>query len=54
MEALPVTRAAELRARILAGEKIPLEELREFIIASQTALEGQKKTREKPSDVEFF
>lgn len=46
--------ALDLRRRMLAGEKIPLSELKEFILASNSTLEGQRKQREKPTDVEFF
>jgi predicted nucleotidyltransferase len=50
----PSQQAASLRARILAGESVPLDELKEFIITSNTSLEIQRKTRDKPSDVDFF
>jgi hypothetical protein len=43
-----------LRQRMLAGEKIPLDELRAFILSSNGSLQEQRKQREKPTDVEFF
>lgn len=58
METRPLTpsqlEALSLRQRMLAGEKIPLDELRSFILSSTGTLEGQRKQREKPTDVEFF
>jgi len=48
-------KATQLSQRILSGEKIPLEELREFIIAANTKLTGdQKKKDTPPKDVDFF
>jgi hypothetical protein len=47
-------KALDLQRRMAAGENIPLSELREFILFSNQTLEGQRKQREKPTDVEFF
>ena len=40
-----------------AGEKIPIEDLRAFILAADSDLSAQRKKenlKEKASDVEFF
>jgi len=52
-------RALDLRTRLANGEKIPLSELQAFILSSETDLRNIKaeikaKTKEKPSDVDFF
>jgi len=50
-------KALELRTRMQAGEKIPIEDLRAFILAADSDLSAQRKKenlKEKASDVEFF
>lgn len=55
METLPLTPSAEdLKRRILGGENVPLEDLKEFILGSYVSLEKDRKVREKPADVDFF
>lgn len=51
----------DLKARILSGEKIPLNELRAFILAAEADLSDKRTKRnapepkaEKPKDVDFF
>lgn len=47
----------DLKSRILSGERIPLEELRAFILAAESDLTTERKKRnsgEKPKDVDFF
>ena len=50
------TSATLLRLRITNGEKIPLEELRAFLISANKDLGVEKKKRnvDKPTDVDFF
>jgi hypothetical protein len=51
---LPLT-AAELTRRILAGEKIPLAELKDFILAAHADTKADRKAKDKgEKDVEFF
>ena len=47
--------ALELSARIIAGEKVPLDELREFILASHLEIKGERKKKESgEKDVSSF
>jgi hypothetical protein len=49
--------ALEIKARILAGETIPLAELQAFILSADADLSttrAKKNTVEKRSDVDFF
>lgn len=49
--------ALEMKARILSGEKIPIEEIRAFILKADFDLETTRiktATKEKISDVDFF
>lgn len=49
--------ALEMKARILSGEKIPIEEIRNFILKADFDLETTRiksATKEKISDVDFF
>ena len=56
--AAPLTPAQQtalaLKSRILAGEKVPLDELKEFILLANSNLTSQRKEAQKPSDVDFF
>lgn len=57
METRPLTpalAAEDLKRRILSGESVPLDELKTFILFSNNSLQEQRKSREKPTDVEFF
>lgn len=51
-----IQEAQTLKARIHAGEKIPLEELKAFILKANSSLSTQRKSKETPkdSDVDFF
>lgn len=48
--------AQDLKARLLSGETIPLEELKAFILKANSSLSTQRKSKETPkdSDVDFF
>lgn len=49
--------ALELKARILAGESVPLEELRTFLQSASNDMEKTRVKRVKPlkdTDVDFF
>jgi hypothetical protein len=51
------TQALTLKARILAGENIPLSELKAFILSAEADLSQIRTTRnvkEKKIDVDFF
>lgn len=50
----PEEKSLSLKTRLFSGEKIPLDELKEFILLSYSTLEKQKKAAEKPTDVNFF
>lgn len=50
-------RALEIKARILAGENIPLAELSSFILSAESDLTTSRTKRnivEKKTDVDFF
>lgn len=52
-------RNLDLKARILAGEQIPREELVAFILTAEADLSAERKKRNsgetfKPQDVDFF
>ena len=48
----------DLKARILSGENIPLEELRQFILTAEKGFNAERKRRNRaetePKDVDFF
>jgi hypothetical protein len=50
--------ALELKARMLSGEKIPIEELKAFVLRSEKDLSANRakeaKAEKKPDDVDFF
>ena len=54
----PLTPAQEeamrLQARIRAGENVPLDDLKAFILLANKSLEKQRRETEKPTDVDFF
>lgn len=52
-------KARALRARFLSGEKIPLDDLREFILAAHSSLSEQRSEENKKapagdSEIDFF
>lgn len=47
--------AREISRRILAGEKVPAEELASFILAAHSEIKGERKKKEAgEKDVDFF
>ena len=47
-------KAMELKNRLLSGENVPLDELREFIRLANGTLARQRKAADTPTDVDFF
>jgi hypothetical protein len=47
-------KAREIKARVLAGETIPLDEVVAFLSTANRVVQGEVKKIEKPTDVDFF
>lgn len=55
MDAPLTEQAREIARRILAGEKVPTEELCSFILAAHSEIKGERKKKESgEKDVDFF